>query len=88
MECGRDRKHGRRLRSQRGELKPADVKVALTKEEHPAAEAEWSDCPKANIKAAGAEEYEVKCELATPVPNASADHLTIAAVSEGEVKIK
>jgi hypothetical protein len=73
----------------KGELEPSDVKVAVTKEEHPAATTEWSDCPKANIKAAGgAEEYEVKCELEKPVPNASADHLTIAAVSEGEVKIK
>jgi ornithine cyclodeaminase/alanine dehydrogenase-like protein (mu-crystallin family) len=72
----------------KGELKPSDVKVAVTKEEHPSTEAEWSDCPEANIKAAGAEEYEVKCELATAVPNANADHLTIAAVSEGEVKIK
>ncbi len=72
----------------KGELIPSDVKVALTKETHPSAEAEWSDCPEANIKEAAADEFEVKCELATPVPNASADNLTIAAVSEGEVKIK
>jgi hypothetical protein len=71
-----------------GALKPNDVKIALTKEEHPAATAEWSDCPAGNVEELTPTTFAVTCALETPVPNASADHLTIAAVSEGVVKIK
>ena len=70
----------------KGELEPHQVKVAVTPTENPTEEAQWSTC--STIGAGpGAEEYEITCPLTPAVKNANADYLTIAAVSEGEVKI-
>jgi hypothetical protein len=70
----------------KGELEPHQVKVAVTPAENPTEAGQWSTC--STITAAGAEEYEITCPLVPAVENAKADYLTIAAVSEGEVKIQ
>jgi hypothetical protein len=59
----------------------SDVKVALSKEAEPV-KAEWVDCGGTKTG------EEVECEFPTGgVADASGDHLSVAAVSEGEVLI-
>jgi len=74
----------------KGEQIPTDVKIALTEPAQPAAAGEWVDCVESggSITEKAAKEYEVECKFAPPIENAKADNLTIAAVSEGEVKIE
>lgn len=62
-----------------------DVKVALTEAETPTAAGEWDDCGASTE--ASPTEFEVKCEFAGGIEDKKGDHLSVAAVSEGEVKV-
>jgi hypothetical protein len=65
---------------------PTDVKVALTP--GTPKKAEWVDCAESGgkIEEVGAKEFGVECFFT--VENKEGDHLAVAAVSEGTVKIE
>jgi hypothetical protein len=69
------------------ELKPSDVKVALT-EGAPKAGTEWVDCPKASYVVVSTKVTEITCTFTGGIENVVGTQLTVAAVSEGEVVVE